>query len=83
MVLERQPMPYRKPIRQPKARSADPIFMSTNLVSEGGVTTPSKVVQFQENFIDQEAQHPIIQAIKTMDLRTGFVLAEVLKRPYN
>src|SRR6187399_740756 len=34
MVLERQPMPYRKPIRQTKARSADPIFMSTNLVSE-------------------------------------------------
>jgi len=82
-VMEHQSLPHRKLFKPATPRQTEPNFITTHLESEGGVILPSRVVQFQENLTEQEAQHPIIQAIKSMDLRTGFVLAEVLKRPYN
>ena len=82
-VLERRPLPQRQPLKQKVQSRPESIFIPANLVAEGGTIAPSKVVQFQDQPDEQEAQHPIIQAIKSMDIRSGIVLSELLKWPYN
>jgi len=82
-VAERIPLPSRSPLKQKIQRRRQVTEQPVNLVPEGGMIAPSKVVHFQEIPADQDTVHPMFLAIKNMDLRSAFVMSEVLKRPYN
>ncbi len=82
-VLERKPLPQRNPIRKPNLTSRQRLAEPAIYRSEGGPTTPSKVVQVEEQVVIYEEPNPLITAIRNMDLRQGILIAEVLKRPYN
>ncbi len=82
-VLERRPLPERKLIRQQKQIEKIPEKISSYQHSEGGILQPSKIVHFEEQETIYEEQNPLLNVIRTMNLREGIVLAEVLRRPYN
>ncbi len=68
-VLERAPLPQRNPIRKPTV-STRPQTVSPSFHSfEGGSTSPSKVVHFEEQTIVADEPHPMLTAIRNMDLR--------------
>lgn len=82
-VLERRPIPERKPIRQQKRSERTTEKIPVYQTAEGGILQPSKVVQFEEQVVGYDEPHPLLNAIRNMDIREGIVLAEVLRRPYN
>jgi len=82
-VLERQPIPSRRPIQRTSVATRLVTTRPPAYAIEGGTTTPSKVVQFEESTASESDQHPLLQALKSMDLKQGILMAEILKRPYN
>ncbi len=93
-IIEKQPRKVlreilvRKPVsipatRQQKTFQERPAFITNSYTSEGGSTTPSKIVNFEETSETKNYRNPILDALKSMDLRSGIIMAEVLKRPYN
>ena len=78
----------RKPVSVPatgqqKTFKERPAFITTSFSSEGGAVTPSKIVNFEETSETKNYRNPILESLRSMDLRSGIIMAEVLKRPYN
>ncbi len=81
--LERTPLPSRKPIRKTSLIEKKETLKAYPRSREGGITTPSKVVQFEEPAYSETDQNSLVSALRSMDLRHGIIMAEILKRPYS
>ncbi len=81
-ILVRKPVPV-PATGQQKYFKERPAFITTSFNTEGGVVTPSKIVNFEETSETKNYRNPILDALKSMDLKSGIIMAEVLKRPYN
>ena len=81
-VLVRTPLPVRRSLKRPSLASKPEQAIIPSLYREGGITTPSKVVHFEEPDFDEVDHHPIFRTMKSMDLKHAIVISEILKRPY-
>jgi hypothetical protein len=73
----------RTPLRKERMSSSYNSSMFISPSREGGNVQPSKLVQFEEVPAPVEQVNPWTETIRNADFRTGIVLAEILKRPYN
>ena len=82
-VLRRNILPKRTlPGKPARVEISQQIFTSPQ-IQEGGLSTPSKVVQFEESTLFPESPNGLLTALRNMDLRQAIVMSEVLNRPYN
>jgi hypothetical protein len=89
--VEKQKPVLKSPSRWPESKTVIPASKKAprgvldehvTAIHEGGNIAPSKVVQFQEAGKENSDQNPFLEQLRNMDLRTGIVMAEILKRPY-